>query len=146
MDIAVDTPEDATALPALIRRAANADDHAHARPLAWLRTTLVLRLLRPRPDGSPGQVTAGPADDVAARAQHEAFRQGMLAGPTEADRVCRLRGLDFTRILDVEYGVHDKLQGVYNLLHRLNLSGLNPRPKHRISDPQAMQAWAQVYP
>jgi len=78
--------------------------------------------------------------------QHEAFRQRVLAGPTDEDGVCTLRGLDFVRILDEEFGVQYALSGVYDLLHRLGLSVLAPRPQHRHSDPQAQEAWVRRAP
>ena len=92
------------------------------------------------PQPSPGRPTKLPQQ------QHEAFKQRVLAGPTDADGVCTLRGGDFIRILEEEFAVRYKLSGVYDLLHRLNLSVLVPRPQHRKSDPEAMKAWTQSAP
>jgi len=78
--------------------------------------------------------------------KHEAFKQRVLAGPTQTDGVCTLRGRDLIHILEQEFGVRYELSGVYNLLHRLNLSVLVPRPQHRQSDPQAMQSWVRDAP
>jgi transposase len=79
--------------------------------------------------------------------QEQAFKQRFLAGPTAADGgVCTLRGGDARRILEREFGVRYTLQGVYDLLHRLNLSCLVPRPKHRKNDPAAMAAWVEAAP
>jgi len=78
--------------------------------------------------------------------QQQAFRQRVLAGPTQTDGVCTLRGQDFIRILRDEFGVSYKLSGVYDLLHRLNLSVLSPRPRHRQSDPEAMRQWQEEAP
>jgi hypothetical protein len=39
-----------------------------------------------------------------------------------------------------------QLSGVYELLHRLNLSVLVPRPQHRKSDPEAQAAWLERAP
>jgi len=78
--------------------------------------------------------------------QQAAFKRRVLAGPTEADGVCTLRGLDFIRILEEEFGVRYKLSGVYDLLHRLGLSVLTPRPQHRKADPQAMAQWVERAP
>lgn len=164
MDIALHTPQDATALPELIRHATNAKQRDRLRAVALAiageSTSTIIRMLgRSRgfvqrwcyvyrdhgltavqAKSPPGRPTMLPAQ------QHEAFRQRVLAGPTEADEVCTLRGRDFIRILDAEFGAHYKLQGVYDLLHRLNLSVLDPRPQHRKSDPQAMQAWLDRAP
>lgn len=97
-----------------------------------------LDAVRPKP--RKGRPTKLPRD------QEEAFRQRMLAGPTEADGVCTLRGKDAVRILDAEFGVHYSLDGVYDLLERLGFSCLTPRPLHRKNDPEAMAAWGQNAP
>lgn len=94
--------------------------------------------LTPRP--MPGRPPTLPAD------QHQAFKQRILAGPTQDDGVCTLRGADAQRILEEEFGVRYSLNGVYKLLHHLNLSVLVPRPEHRKSDPQAMKQWVERAP
>lgn len=79
--------------------------------------------------------------------QQVAFKARMLAGPTAADGGrCTLRGLDAQRIIAEEFGKPLKLSTVYALLHRLNLSCLRPRPRHRKNDPQAMKAWRERAP
>ena len=88
----------------------------------------------------PGRPTILPAD------RHEAFRQRVLAGPTEDDGVTVLRGQDMLGILEREFGVSYSLGGLYDLLHRLNLSVLVPRPQHRKSDPEAMDRWVDRAP
>lgn len=88
----------------------------------------------------PGRPTKLPAE------QHEAFRQRVLAGPRDEDGVCTLRGRDLIDILEHEFGVRYELSGVYDLLHRLNLSVLTPRPRHRKSDEQAMRQWVADAP
>lgn len=67
------------------------------------------------------------------------FVARMTAGPREDDGVCTLRAKDAQRILLNEFGVAYKLQSVYDLMHRLGLSCLKPRPRHERSDPAAMQ-------
>ena len=76
----------------------------------------------------------------------DAFRQRMLAGPIEGDGVCTLRGKDAVRILEQEFGVRYTLNGAYDLMHRLGLSCLRPRPRHRKNDPQAMTQWLDDAP
>lgn len=79
--------------------------------------------------------------------QHDAFKARMLAGPTDADEGrCTLRGLDAVRILEREFGVKYSLPGVYCLLHRLGLSSLKPRPRHRKSDPEQQERWLENAP
>lgn len=76
-----------------------------------------------------------------------AFKARLLAGPTDADAgVCALRGVDAQRILSQEFGVEMGLSGVYELMHRLNLSCLKPRPLHRKNDPQAVNDWLERAP
>jgi transposase len=89
-----------------------------------------------RPGRSTGRPTKLP------RAKEQVFRQRILGGPAPADGgVCSLRGEDARRILEREFGARYTLQGVYDLLDRLKLSCLVPRPRHRKNDPAAMQAW-----
>jgi len=79
--------------------------------------------------------------------QQEAFKKRMMAGPTDADGgVCTLRGKDAQRVLEVEFGVALKLATVYEWMHRVGLSCLKPRPRHRKNDPAAMAAWLEQAP
>lgn len=79
--------------------------------------------------------------------QTQPFLERFTAGPTAADGgVCTLRGQDAVRILAQEFGVHYSLNGVYQLLHRHNLSCLKPRPRHRKNDEPAMGQWLQDAP
>jgi transposase len=74
------------------------------------------------------------------------FRQRVTAGPTPADRVCSLRGRDFQRILQEEFGVLRSLATTYNLLHKFNYSCLRPRPKHRKADAAKQQEFLTSLP
>jgi transposase len=74
------------------------------------------------------------------------LRERILAGPRQQDAVCSLRGKDARRILESEFGVQYSLAGVYVLLHRLGLSSLVPRPRHRKNDPEKMRQWLQEAP
>lgn len=92
---------------------------------------------RPR----PGQPTTLPKD------QEQAFKARIAAGPTEADNgVCTLRGVDAQRILEQEFDADYSLSGTYELLHRVGLSCLKPRPKHRKNDPEAAKQWLENAP
>ncbi len=79
-------------------------------------------------------------------ARHEQFKQRVLDGPREEDGVCTLRGRDMLSILEQEFGVSYSLSGLYDLLAKLGLVVLAPRPQHRKSDPQAMQQWVERAP
>jgi transposase len=93
----------------------------------------------------PGKSTGRPVK--LPRQQEQAFKQRVKAGPTQADGgVCTLRGEDIRRLLEREFGVSYTLQGVYDLLDRLDLSCLVPRPRHRKNDPQAMGQWLDIAP
>lgn len=97
-------------------------------------------------DGLEPRKAKGNAPSLTAE-QQVAFKARLLAGPTDADAgVCTLRGKDAQRILSVEFGVHLKLSAVYNWMHRLNLSCLKPRPRHRKNDPAAMEQWLDNAP
>lgn len=78
--------------------------------------------------------------------QQEAFKKRILEGPRPDDGVCTLRGKDAVRILREEFGVEYSLNGVYDLLHRLGLSCLSPRPRHEKNDPAAMEAFRRSAP
>lgn len=71
--------------------------------------------------------------------QQEAFKARLLAGPTAADGVCTLRGVEARRILEVELGVPLQKSAVYVWMHRVGLSCLRPRPRHRKNDPRAVE-------
>lgn len=78
--------------------------------------------------------------------QQRRFVERFKRGPAEGDAVCTLRGKDAQRILEEAHGVRYSLRGVYDLLHRHNLSCLKPRPRHRKNDPQAMQQFLDRAP
>lgn len=73
--------------------------------------------------------------------QSEQLRARLVAGPTEKDGVCEFRGRDIQRLLENEFGVKYSLNGVYDLLHRMEFSWLSPRPRHRHADPKAQEAF-----
>lgn len=164
IDISLHSPDDAAELVRLIRQTSNAKQRDRLRTvelaIAGEQTGVIQdKLGRSRgfvqrwcyayrdhgldavkPQSPPGRPTKLPAD------QHEAFRQRVLAGPKDEDGVCTLRGEDFVGILEREFDVAYSLNGVYDLLHRLNLSVLTPRPQHRKSDEQAMRQWVERAP
>jgi transposase len=79
-------------------------------------------------------------------AKHEVFKTRFLADPTPADGVCTLRAKEAQQILAQEFGVAYTLGGIYDLLHRLGLSCLVPRPRHPKNDPVQMQQWRDEAP
>jgi transposase len=164
MDIPLRRPEDDAELDRLIRTTNNAKQrdryrairlaidgeqtadiqHATGRSRGFVqRWCYVYRdhgLDAVRPVKQTGRPTTLPPD------QHEPFRRRVLDGPTEDDGVCTLRGRDMQRILKHEFGVRYSVNGVYELLKRLGLVVLSPRPSHRKSDPEAMRAWVERAP
>ena len=97
-----------------------------------------LEAIRPkRPSGRPPKLPVS---------QEPSFKERFLSGPTQGDGVCSLRAQEARRILEEEFGVHYTLAGVYDLMHRLGLSCLAPRPRHRKNDPKQMQAWLEQAP
>ncbi len=164
INISLRSPDDAHELQHLIRQACDAKQRDRLRAVelavAGEPTLTIMRMLgrsrgfvqrwcyvyrdhgldAVKAQSPPGRPTRLPGD------QHEAFRQRVLAGPTDEDGVCTLRGREFIGILKKEFGVRYKLSGVYELLHRLNLSVLTPRPRHRKTDEQAMEQWVERAP
>jgi len=64
--------------------------------------------------------------------EQQGFYQRLCADPTDADDgVCTLRSRDAQRILEVEFNHEYTLDGVYDLMHRIGLSCLRPRPRNR---------------
>lgn len=78
--------------------------------------------------------------------QYEGFKTRFLAEPTPADGVCTLRAKEAQQILAQEFGVEYTLGGIYDLLHRLGLSCLVPRPRHPKNDPAQIQRWRDEAP
>jgi transposase len=79
-------------------------------------------------------------------AKEESFKERFLADPTEAEGVCTRRAKEARHILEKEFGAEYTLAGVYDLLHRLGLSCLVPRPRHRKNDPAQMEQWVEDAP
>ena len=68
----------------------------------------------------------------------EAFKERVLDGAEqEHEGTANLRGLDAQRILKQEFGADYGLSGTYGLIHRLELSWLVSRPRHRRPDPNS---------
>lgn len=66
--------------------------------------------------------------------------QRVEAGSQEGD-ACSLRGVDFQKFIEGQFGKVMSLSAVYELLHELGYEWLVPRPRHRKSDPDAMAAF-----
>lgn len=164
MDVDWRCPEDIDAVCELIRREANAKQRDRYRVVELaccdVPTKQVMAMLSRsrgfvqrwayayRDHGLEAVVAKKPTGrkTILPKDQHEAFKQRVLNGPTEDDGVCALRGRDMVRILEKEFGVSYQLNGVYDLLRRLNLSVLVPRPEHRKADPEAMAKWVEDAP
>jgi transposase len=80
--------------------------------------------------------------------QEPAFRRRIESGPRSEDGgACALHGKDIRLILEKEFKVMLKLSAVYELLHRLNLSYLCPRPRHpQAADAAAREAFKKTRP
>ena len=97
-------------------------------------------------DGGIAALTPGKARGRAsllAPERYDAFRRRIIDGPRGSDGVCTLRAKDAQRILREEFGVVYRVGSVYDLMHRLGLSCLKPRPRHEESDPEAMRKFSQ---
>ena len=78
--------------------------------------------------------------------QQAKLKERIVKGPLESDETCALRGRDAQRILEEEMGVKYSLSAVYNVLHRIGLSPLRPRPQHPKNDPAKSQEWLESAP
>jgi len=76
-----------------------------------------------------------------AEEDQERFRKRIEAGAQPEDGVCSLRGIDFQRILEEEFGTLYSLNGVYRVLHRFGYSSLVPRPRHAQADKERQEAF-----
>jgi transposase len=74
----------------------------------------------------------------------ESFKARVCQGARPEDGVSVLRGPDFHRILQQEFGAHVTLGGTYYILHKLGFSSLVPRPQHPQSDPTAQAAFKKT--
>jgi len=72
--------------------------------------------------------------------EQQAVAQRLDEGSQEGD-VCSLRGLDFQKFVEDQFGKLMSLSAVYDLLHDLGYEWLVPRSKHRKSDPEAIAAF-----
>jgi|SRR5271170_7056 transposase len=79
-----------------------------------------------------------------AKDRHERFKTRLDGGALSTDGVCTLRAADVQRILENEFNVVYSLKGVYKLLHRLGYSCLAPRPRHKLADAAAQEAFKKV--
>jgi transposase len=89
---------------------------------------------RPHPGRAP----------ILPRAQEDRFLERIEAPPRPEDGVGTLRGADIRRILEQEFGARYSLDGVYKLLHRLDYSGLMPRPQHEDADERLQAIFKEV--
>ena len=77
--------------------------------------------------------------------QEAAFKARIEAGADYTrDGVAAFRGVDMRRLLKEEFKVKAGLSGVYQLVHRLGLSWVEPRPQHPKSEPAAQAAFQQT--
>jgi transposase len=90
-------------------------------------------------DGLPTRSGQG-REPLLSQEERQAVAQRLEEGPQAGD-VCSLRGLDFQKFLEDQFGKLLSLSAVYGLLHDLGDEWLVPRSKHRKSDPDAVAAF-----
>ena len=74
----------------------------------------------------------------------ERFRKRVEAGPRPDENRATFHGVDHQRILAEEFQIKLSLQAVYDLLHRLGLSHLMPRPQHKDADERVQEAFKEI--
>lgn len=84
-------------------------------------------------------------EPILSEAERQLVAQRVETGPQEGD-VCSLRGVDFQKFVESQFGKLLSLTTVYRLLHELGYEWLVPRPKHRKNDPDAMAAFKKKSP
>ena len=84
-------------------------------------------------------------EPILSESERQLVAKRVEAGPQESD-VCSLRGVDFQKFLETQFGKLLSLTTVYRLLHELGYEWLVPRPKHRKSDPDAIAAFQKKFP
>lgn len=67
-------------------------------------------------------------------AEHDRLRARIEAGPTPEDGTCAFHAREIRRILRKEFAVELSEDAVYDLMHRIRISSLMPRPIHRKAD------------
>ena len=77
---------------------------------------------------------------ILSEAEQKLVAQRLEEGSREGD-VCSLRGLDFQKFVQDQFGKLMSLSAVTDLLHELGYEWLAPRSKHRKSDPEAIAAF-----
>jgi transposase len=87
-----------------------------------------------------------PPEPLLTPTEQAAFEQRVEQGPQPNDGVCTLRGRDFQRILEEEFGKLCCLATVYNQLHKAGYSCLRPRPHHQLADAAKQAAFVQSLP
>jgi transposase len=119
--------------------------HVIAEALSSNRRTVQNWVYRYRDRGIDG-LTPGKSKGHPPRldpSRNAEFVAPMQAGPREGDGVCTLRAKEARAILEREFGVVYTVKSVYDLMHRLGLSCLKPRPRHEHSDPEAMRKFKE---
>lgn len=84
-------------------------------------------------------------EPILSESERQLVAERVEAGPQKGD-VCSLRGVDFQKFLETQFGKLLSLTTVYRLLHELGYEWLVPRPKHRKSDPEAIAAFQKKSP
>jgi transposase len=79
-------------------------------------------------------------------AEHQRPKDRTEAGPTPADGVRAFHGPGPRRIPRDEHGVELCMSSTYELIHRLGLGSLMPRPAHRKADPIAQEEFRRGLP
>ena len=114
---------------------------AQTKPRAWRRVRGVVRAVQKW----VARDNAGGAEALAEQpgrgrkprfpaAEHDRLRARIEAGPTPEDGTCAFHAREIRRILRKEFAVELSEDAVYDLMHRIRISSLMPRPIHRKAD------------
>ena len=83
-------------------------------------------------------------EPILSESERQLVAERVAAGPQDGD-VCSLRGVDFQKFIETQFGKLMSLTTVYRVLHELGYEWLVPRPKHRKNAPEAIAAFKKSF-
>lgn len=95
-------------------------------------------------EGLYDRVRPGKQRRVSATVEKEIYDRVCTGAVLERDGVVSFRGRDVKQWLEQDYDIKLGKSAVYNLLHKLKLSWLAPRPRHWRADAQAQEEFRKL--
>ena len=83
----------------------------------------------------PGRPTKLPPQETAS------LKEWIVQGPANDEGLSAYRGVEINAYIEKTYGISYSSSGLYDLLHRLGLSSLSPRPSNPKGDVEARETF-----